>query len=108
MNGCHYQVLSQTSKGYIGVCNGCHEFNLVFNNLLLTFGQEQLFEFGQWIVQNKHSPEHHFELANGKDWVFRSPVNNLSIAFDHEEIDEIADLLTQAKLMLEINGLLKK
>lgn len=88
------------------MCNGCHEFNLVFNNLLLTFAQEQLFEFGKWVIENKYNPAHHFELSNGKDWVFRSPVNNLFIAFDRHDIDELEDLFNQAQLMLEIEGLL--
>jgi len=106
MSNCSFEILAESEGGYIGRCTSCGEFNFAFKNLLITFTEEHLFHFHDWLIENQNDPEFIFELPNGKSRVYRSPADNLFIAFHPQELDEIHDLMIQTQIVLETRKIL--
>jgi hypothetical protein len=46
-------------------------------------------------------------LYHGRSKVFTSPHSNLFLAFNDEELDEIATMATEVKLILDAHNILK-
>jgi hypothetical protein len=106
VSNCAFEILAESESGYVGRCTDCGEFNFAFKNLLITFTEEHLFHFHDWLIENQNDPDFIFELPNGKSRVYRSPVDNLFIAFHPNELGEIHDLMVQTQLILVAKRLL--
>jgi hypothetical protein len=99
-------MLAQNRNAYIGQCTGCLDYSFAYKNLLFTFTEEQLGIFCDWLTGNIHNPNFFFDLPHGKNRVYRSPVDNLCFAFREDELVEIAELFTEARVLMEINKVL--
>lgn len=102
-----FHILAQCDNGYIGVCECCHEFNFVYKNILLAFTEDELIRFCGWIMAYRFHSDTYLPLLHGKTRVYRSPLNNLFMAFHENELDEVGELFTQVQLILEARDLVK-
>lgn len=98
---CEFQILAENKNGYIGQCLGCCEFNFVYKNVLITFSEDHLLGFGEWLLSNRSSPEFYFELPHGRSRIYPSPLPNLFLAFDEPELDDLSQLFAEVELVLE-------
>jgi len=98
---CDFQILSENEFGYIGQCSCCQEFNFAYKNLLITFTEEHLFHFYDFLIGNQDNPNFLFDTPHGKSHVYRSPVENLFLAFNAVELNELSQLFNEVQLILE-------
>jgi hypothetical protein len=98
---CDFNILAENEFGYIGQCSCCEEFNFAYKNILVTFSEEHLFHFSDWLIGNQNNPEFLFDLPHGKSRVYRSPVENLFLTFDEGELSQLSQLFTETQLVLE-------
>jgi|SRR5688500_3217904 hypothetical protein len=103
-----FHILAECDNGYIGVCECCDEYNFVYKNILLIFSQEELSRFCAWLLQHRFHESTYLPLAHGRTRVFTSPLSNLFIAFREDELDEVDELFSQAKLVLDARDLLQQ
>ncbi len=96
---CNFNIIAECSRGYIGQCTCCNEYNFAFNNLLITFSEEHLAWFFDWLLQNRDNPDLYFPLANGQDRIYRSPLDNFFITFNFNELEELEMLYGQVQLV---------
>jgi hypothetical protein len=96
-----FQLLAECSNGYIGECACCREFNFAYKNILLAFQEEEMCRFLEWIVDFKFHPDTLQPLPHQRDRVYCSPLSNMFLAFNIQELEEIEQLFAQTRLMLE-------
>jgi hypothetical protein len=101
-----YQVLTKCENGYIGICTCCKEFNFAYKNVLLTFQEESLFQFFNWLIECKDNPEYHLGLPHGRTHVYPSPMHNLFLVYTEEELVEIEQLFMEVRLVLEVRKII--
>ncbi len=101
-----FHILAECDNGYIGVCECCREFNFVYKNILLAFTEDELVRFCEWLMAYRYHNDTFLPLAHGKTRVYKSPLDNLFIAFHDTELDEVGLLFSQTQLMLEARGVL--
>lgn len=101
-----FSILAETDNGYIGVCECCREFNFAYKNILLTFQEEEMYRFFDWVITKRNCPKHYMPLRHGRDRVYSSPNSNLFIAFHDKEVDEIEQMYNEVKIVLEAQRVL--
>ncbi len=100
-----FEILSETRNGYLGVCTCCLEFNFAYKNLVLTFNEKDMFSILNWLVENENNPANVVNMHHGKERVYASPVKNIFLAFNIDELKEIDVLITEAQILWEAKGL---
>lgn len=76
-----FDLLTRTTNGYIGVCQCCQDYNFVYKNVLITFRQDELLRFGEWLESIRFHDDTLLPLAHGRSRVYTSPMSNLFLAF---------------------------
>ena len=94
-------ILAECQNGYIGVCHCCHEYNFVYKNLLLAFRQDELVRLCEWLIEYRYHRETFLPLPHVRTRVFKSPLSNMFIAFHEEELDDVDQMFSQARLLFE-------
>ena len=102
-----FEIIAESTNGYIGSCTCCQEFNFVFKNVVLAFQQDELLRFGDWLIDYRYHNDTFLALPHGRTRVYRSPLTNLFIAFHDNELDEVSHLFSQVNLVLEARTLLQ-
>ena len=100
-------ILAECENGYIGVCDCCHEYNFVYKNLLLAFRQDELVRFCEWLIEYRYHRETFLPLPHGRTRVYKSPLSNMFIAFHEEELDDVNEMFSQARLLIEARGIVQ-
>ena len=101
-----FRILAECNNGYIGACDCCLEFNFAYKNILLTFQEDEMRRFFDWIISNRNLPEHYMPTQHGRSKVFSSPNSNLYLVFHDDELNEIIVMYSEIKLMLEAQKVL--
>jgi hypothetical protein len=101
-----FHILAECSNGYIGVCECCREYNFVYKNILMIFSQDELLRFCGWVIAYRTHDNTYLPLHHGRTRVYTSPLSNLFIAFREDELDELDQLFTEARLILEARKLI--
>jgi hypothetical protein len=101
-----FRVLAECVDGYIGVCTCCREFNFAYKTVLVSFQEEEMHRFFEWLIVNCKTREHYMPLRHGRNRVFSSPNSNLFLAFNDDELEEIEGLYQQVLLLLQAESLL--
>ena len=101
-------ILAECDNGYIGICECCNEYNFVYKNVLLAFRQDELVRFGEWLIEYRYHNDTFLPLPHGRTRVYRSPLSNMFIAFFEHELDEVAQLFSQAHLIMEARDLVHR
>lgn len=101
-----FRILSECLHGYIGMCECCREFNFAYKTVLLTFQEDSMAIFFEWIMASRFLPEHYMPLRHGSRRIFSSPHGNLFLVYRDEEIDQILQLYSQVRLILEAEKVL--
>lgn len=102
----NFKILTQIDNGYIGVCDCCQQYNFVYKNLLIIFLEEELISFLDWLSSNRFSRDYLVTLYHGRNRVYASPHSNLYLAFSDAELDEIAAMTAEVKLILDAQKIL--
>ena len=102
-----FQILASSDNGYIGICTCCEQFNLVYKNILLTFQEESLFQFCDWLVECRNNPEYQYTSYHGRNHVYPSPLQNFFLMFSNSELAEVEHLYNEVQLVLEARKLVK-
>ncbi len=102
-----FKILATCHAGYVGVCTCCHEFNLAFNNLLLTFPEKDMLKYYRWLKEGVSDPKNKFEMKHNRNWVFKGPVENFYLAYNDQEVAAITTMIEEALLMMEVKKILK-
>jgi hypothetical protein len=68
---------------------------------MLTFQEDEMHRFFDWLISNKESSQHYVPLPNGRCRVFTSMHSNLYIIFNDEELGEIEQLYHETVIMLQ-------
>lgn len=102
-----FKILAECANGYVGICECCREYNFAYKNFLLTFQEEDMHHFFDWIIVNRYSPNHYMPLHHGRNRVFSSPNSNLFLAFTDEEMDEITQLYREAQILQLVHCMLR-
>lgn len=102
----HFKIFTESQNGYIGMCECCSEFNFAYKNTLLTFQEEDMERFFDWIIENRNSPHHYMPMHHGRSKVFSSPNSNLFLVYHDDELDEIVRMYNETKLILEARKVL--
>jgi hypothetical protein len=102
----NFRILTECDHGYIGICDCCREFNFAYKNTLLTFQEDEMCRFFDWVIANRNSPEHYMPMQHGRSKVFSSPNSNLFLVYHDDELDEILLMYSQTKLMIEAQKVL--
>jgi hypothetical protein len=88
-------VIHMTENGQIFICNECDKFHFEFGNIVLTFSEEHLRQFAEWILELDGE---HWE-AVCSDSVYRRKIQvpvggcHLRMALTLEELGEVKKLL---------------
>lgn len=97
-----FRVLSECANGYIGICECCLEFNFAYKTVLLSFQEEEMLQFFQWVIGNRSSRDYYMPLRHGRNRVYCSPHSNLFLTYDDDELDEITRLHNEAVLLWQV------
>lgn len=101
-----FRILSECKHGYIGVCKCCQEFNFAYKTILVSFQEDEMLRFFDWLISKRHSPEHYMPLHNGRNRVYASQHSNLFIAFRDKELDEIETMYNEMKIIRDTQRIL--
>lgn len=96
-----FHLLAFCEHGYISTCTCCHEYNFTYKNLLLQLPEGDLLSFCSWLIDSQRHPENHLELPHGRNRIYCSPLANLYLVFNKEELNDISDMFMQVQLVLE-------
>lgn len=100
-----FKILTESENGYIGVCNCCQEFNFAFKTILITFQEDEMLQFFDWVMAGR-TEQNDALLPHGRNRIYSSPYGNLFLAFNDEELDEIATLYSEVLVMIEMRKIL--
>ncbi|HYF68232.1 MAG TPA: DUF6686 family protein [Ohtaekwangia sp.] len=103
-----FRIISETAHGYIGKCECCHQYNFVFNNLLISFLEDELINFLDWLQGSRYSNDTCISLYNGRDRVYTSLHSNLFLTFSDGELNDIEQMTVEVKLMIEASHALRR
>lgn len=103
-----FQILAESDNGYIGVCECCKEYNFVYRNILLIFSEDELLRFCKWILAYRYHNDTYLPLAHGRTRVYTSPLSNLFLSFHEHELDELDQLFSETKLIIDARSLVNQ
>ena len=108
MHQSSFRIVAECENGYISECMCCRDFNFVYKNIVLCFEQEELHRFLHWLIDTRYASESYHPLAHWRDRVYRSPLTNLCLAFNQEELEEIETLFAETQLVQEAQRVLRE
>lgn len=101
-----FKIIAECREGYIGVCECCQEFNFAFKNVLLTFQEEEMIAFFEWMIAGRDSCENCTQLYHGRNRIFSGPHSNLFLVYNDEEMDEMIRMFHEVMVLIEARNLL--
>ncbi|WP_341228517.1 DUF6686 family protein [uncultured Arcticibacterium sp.] len=101
-------IISKSAYGYVGYCNGCDRYNLVFENIFILLKEEEIrglgaivdVEYGTYIMEKP--------VGRGKTISFQTPLANTFFAFTACEYEEFKRMINESVLMLEVNEIINQ
>ncbi|UII32866.1 hypothetical protein LVD17_03345 [Fulvivirga ulvae] len=103
---CNIETLIVTKNGAITQCRDCQRIGFTFKNLLIGFDPDQFVGFGRFLSRinfEKHCIRH---SAKPPYLIINTCHHDIQFALFREEFEEFRDMAQQAKLMLEVLGIL--
>ncbi len=91
------KIIARVKNGELAQCMGCHNYHLIFNNILFEFNSEELEQFKNYIFMldidywELHCP---YSKINKKVPI-PSLQKNLTLLFNREEIEVLKKLLSK-------------
>jgi len=101
-----FRMLAECGNGYLGICECCREYNLAYKTFLITFQEDEMHRFFEWMIANQNAPQHYFPMSHGRTRVFSSPNSNLFLTFSDEELGEIIKLYHETSLLMQAEYIL--
>ncbi|MBA4853494.1 DUF6686 family protein [Emticicia sp. BO119] len=100
-------VLASSAYGYIGKCHCCEKYNLVFNNQLFIFSEDDLRQFRRMFEDENTIFEAGDLCCNGRSKGMRTPINNFYLLFTPKELAYFKNMLDDTFVMIEVNKVLQ-
>jgi hypothetical protein len=94
-------IIAESENGYVSRCTCCLEYNVTFKNILLVFNEDAMFRFFDWLATYRSSRENYQPLPHGRNRVYSSPHSNLYLVYNDEELDELHQLSSEVRIVLE-------
>lgn len=89
------KIIARVKSGELSICKSCENYNLIFNNILFQFDEQQLNQFREYIFHL--DSEYWLFFNSGTTQKRKIPVptshQNLILMFDIFEITELKELL---------------
>ena len=104
---CNHKILSHNSSGYIVLHPKCGHIQLAFGTTLFTLTKES---YDNLVFQAREQYEFHQdnEFPNHKSIPLFTETRTCSMVLSFNELKILMDMITEAKLMCEIEELLNK
>lgn len=100
-------ILATCECGYVGKCNCCEHYNLVFHNQLFIFCEDDLRFFSRNLDYEHTLFDAGNVCCNGRTIAMRTPMNNFYIMFSMDELEILKTMLNDAFVMIEVNKVLQ-
>ena len=100
-------ILASCAYGYIGKCQCCEKYNLVFNNQLFIFSEDDLRQFRRMFEDEDTIFEAGDLCCNGRTMGMRTPMNNFYLMFTPKELEHFRNMLDDTFVMIEVNKVLQ-
>ncbi|WP_337040870.1 DUF6686 family protein [Emticicia sp. 17c] len=100
-------LLASCAYGYVGKCNCCEKYNLVFNNQLFIFSEEDLRYFRRMLEDETTVFEAGNLCGNGRTIGLKTPLNNFFIMFTPKELENLKNMLDDTFVMIEVSKVLQ-
>lgn len=94
-----FRILAECDDGYLGVCECCREYNFAYKTFLITFQEDEMHRFFDWVLTNRNSPHHYMPMHHGRNRVFSSPNSNLFLTFSDDELEAVAQLYHETVIL---------
>ncbi len=97
---CQYKTLEKSKDGYVVRCNKCRHLHVAFGSNVLSFSEDQFFEFVNtvdgYFEDNKHSAHRDMKTIQ-----IPTVARSIMLLYSLDELDTFSTLLHQAKKQLE-------
>ena len=100
-------ILATCAYGYIGKCSCCDKYNLVFNNQLFIFSEDDLRFFRRMLENDTTLFETGDICCNGRTIAMKTPMENFFLMFTPKEMDYFQNMLDESFIMIEVNKVLQ-
>ena len=105
MSQCDYKILSSNEIGNVLLCSDCGELIIGIGTFILKFKEDQAKIFLKALVGTREEYMEKRNLQTNKVFL-KTPVNNLMIALNAQELDLSIGLLEFAFLKQEVEDLI--
>ena len=100
----HLKNLTQCKNGYVGYCVGCQSYNVAYKNSLFILSRNEFDGYQEVMV--KRTAMRPFFTTHGKEWLLRTPIPNYFILLADSEIDELTQMMDEARVLVEVDQIL--
>lgn len=107
MNDHKLIILASCPYGYVGKCPCCEKYNMVFNNQLFIFPEEDLRQFRRVLDDTSTIFDAGDLCCNGRTMGLRTPMNNFYLMFSPKEFEHFKNMLDDVFVMIEVNKVLQ-
>ncbi|WP_238299972.1 DUF6686 family protein [Polaribacter irgensii] len=94
------KIISSVKNGELSMCTGCHNYSLMFNNVIFQFDKNQLLKFREYV--SNINIDYWLQYGSCTTQRRKIPIQtfheNLVLVFDLFEINELKKLLGIYKL----------
>jgi hypothetical protein len=98
---CYYQELCHNdSIGYVIRCNECEKIQVAWNNLVMTFAQEDFVQFYYWVKKIRDEQPAH-QNPKLRNIMLPAPCRGIQLLLCIAELEEFASLLEHADSELQ-------
>lgn len=105
MKDCDYKLLSTNEIGNVLFCDNCKEMIIGIGTFILKFKEDQTHKF---LMALKATQEEYNSLKNkhSNKIFLKTPVNNLMIALNENELEQSVNLIEFAFLRIEVDQMI--
>lgn len=104
---CNFKVLEYNPTGYVMRCQDCGHLQMAFGNVVLNLVEEDFWSFKELISINAEKNNTADNSPETTCIYIDTPCRNMKLLFSLNEIKNVAKLLEEAALLLQINLLLE-
>ncbi|MTI23652.1 DUF6686 family protein [Fulvivirga kasyanovii] len=103
---CNAEKLVLTRNGAITQCRGCQRIGFTYKNLLIGFDLDQFLGFSRFLSKVNFE-KYCIRCSESPPYlIINTCHHDIQFALNREEFEEFKDMSQQARLMLEVLGIL--
>lgn len=102
---CDYKILHHSADGYVVKCLECGCLKLAFGNTAMALDEQQFYEFKDVVMEHYHSYKKCVSHTQKRIHI-PTALPSLSLLYSLKDLEQLAHLLDEAHLSLEIEKML--